>query len=74
MQVSKFCLEGTADQCGIQSIEYVATMTYMWDFMAIGKYQCTPLEKNTMLKAVDIISDEYRIVFMNYYKDYIDKE
>ncbi|XP_017468028.1 PREDICTED: SET and MYND domain-containing protein 4 [Rhagoletis zephyria] len=74
VRILKFCLEGTADQCGLQSIEYVATMTYMWDLIAIGKCQCTQLEKNSMLKALDIISDEYRIVFINYYKDYIDKK
>ncbi|XP_053965058.1 SET and MYND domain-containing protein 4 [Anastrepha ludens] len=72
VHILKFCLRGTADQCGIQSIEYVVTMTFMWDLIALGKCQCTQQEKTAMLEALHIISDEYRLVFENYYNDYID--
>ena len=69
--VLNFCQRGTIDRWGLQSIEYVTKMSVMWDLIAVGLYQCTQLELITMLKALDVISDEYKQVFLNYYNDYL---
>uniref|UniRef100_A0A0A1XT41 SET and MYND domain-containing protein 4 n=1 Tax=Zeugodacus cucurbitae TaxID=28588 RepID=A0A0A1XT41_ZEUCU len=69
--VLKFCQKATIDRWGLQSLEYVTKLSVIWDLIAVGIYQSPQLELKTMLQALDVISDEYKLVFLNYYKDYI---
>ncbi|CAD7013462.1 SET and MYND domain-containing protein 4 isoform X2 [Ceratitis capitata] len=71
VNILKFAMSVTADKWGQQSLEYVAIMSVLWDLIAMNKYQCTQLELNDMVKALDVVDEECRLLFMNYYKDYI---
>ncbi|XP_050322514.1 SET and MYND domain-containing protein 4 isoform X1 [Bactrocera neohumeralis] len=71
VSILNFCQRATIERWGLQSIEYVTKMSVLWDFIAVGLYQSTQLELKTMLKALDVISDEYKQVFLNYYNDYL---
>lgn len=69
--MTKYLMECTKHQSSANSIEYVAEMIYLWDIAAMGKYKCTPNEKEEMLFALSIISDQTKEIFLNYYNDYV---
>ncbi|XP_013105001.2 SET and MYND domain-containing protein 4 [Stomoxys calcitrans] len=69
--MTNYSLEYTKSQSCINSIEYVAEMTYLWDIAAIGKYKWCSKERDEMLFALNIISDDLKLIFLNYYNDYI---
>uniref|UniRef100_T1PJF5 SET domain protein n=1 Tax=Musca domestica TaxID=7370 RepID=T1PJF5_MUSDO len=71
IDMTKYLMECTKHQSSANSIEYVAEMIYLWDIAAMGKYKCTPNEKEEMLFALSIISDQTKEIFLNYYNDYV---
>ncbi|XP_075169984.1 SET and MYND domain containing, class 4, member 1 [Haematobia irritans] len=71
IEMTKYSLDCAKSQSCINSIEYVAEMLYLWDIAAIGKYKWTTREREEMLFALSIISDDFKLIFRNYYNDYI---
>ncbi|XP_033153270.1 SET and MYND domain-containing protein 4 [Drosophila mauritiana] len=66
-------LEGTAAQCGDNSTEYIARMTYLWDIIAQKKCRTDKKELLEMKGKVDYLASEHREVFLNYYNDFIEQ-
>ncbi|XP_073846414.1 SET and MYND domain-containing protein 4-like [Musca autumnalis] len=71
IDMTKYILEFTKNQSFINSNEYVARMTFLWDMVAMGKYKCSTSEKEEMLFALTILSDDTEEIFLNYYNDYV---
>lgn len=66
-------LEGIAAQCGDNSTEYIARMTYLWDIIAQKKCRTDRKELLEMKGKVDYLASEHREVFLNYYNDFIEQ-
>lgn len=71
IDITKYSLECTKSQSCVNSIEYVAELVYLWDIAAIGKYKCSTLEKEEMLFAISIVSTDLKVIFLNYYNDFV---
>lgn len=64
-------LQIVSAQYRVCSIQYVQHMSFLWDVMALGSYKCGDGELMQMLQALDFIPDEYKVIFINYYEDFI---
>ncbi|XP_037819709.1 SET and MYND domain-containing protein 4-like [Lucilia sericata] len=71
IEMLKYVLNVTRTESSINSIEYIVNMTHMWDLIAKHKYKCSKTAMNEMLWAVNIIADDLKVIFLNYYNDYI---
>ncbi|XP_065369897.1 SET and MYND domain-containing protein 4 [Calliphora vicina] len=67
----KYALNVTKTESSVNSIEYVILMSYLWDLLAKHKYKCSKAAMNEMLWALEIIADDLKVIFLNYYNDYI---
>ena len=67
----KFTLSVIKSESSTNSIEYICEMTYLWDLLAKRKTKCSTAEMDEMLAALNVIADDLKAVFLNYYNDYI---
>lgn len=60
------------DKSGQYTLSYIASFTYFWDLIALDcNVQCDKVEMQAMLEILKILSDDERVIFLNYYHDYI---
>lgn len=67
----EYSLNVIKSESSTNSIEYVCEMTYLWDLLAKRKYKCSSSVMDEMLAALNVIADDLKVVFINYYNDYI---
>jgi len=56
-----------------KSLAYVSKMAYLWDLVALGKHQFDDnfMSVDVMFDTLDILSEEMKNVYFNYYEDYL---
>ncbi|KAH8234213.1 hypothetical protein KR038_003660 [Drosophila bunnanda] len=67
-------LKGIAAQCGINSMEYLTQMTYLWDLIALKRCESNEMELTELKGKLEYLAREYREVFLNYYNDFIEQQ
>lgn len=58
-------------ECCEFSLEYVVIITFMWDLIALRKYRCSKAVMDKTLQAINILPDDTKAIFLNYYDDFI---
>ncbi|EDW02369.1 SET and MYND domain-containing protein 4 [Drosophila grimshawi] len=72
-RIIDFQLAGTAAQYGINSLEYMTKLTHLFDLIAWGKHKCSVPQLKTMRAALNNLPSETKVIFVNYYNDFIEQ-
>lgn len=73
IEMVKYSLQLEKAQCCEFSLEYVGILTFLWDLIALRKYMCSKAAMEKMLRAVNVLPDDTKVIFLNYFDDYIKK-
>lgn len=72
MKIICFVMAGKRDKEERRSLFYVIAFTFLWDLIALDCYdQFDPAEIREMLNELIVLPDDVRIIFINYYVDYV---
>lgn len=72
LNIIRFHVNYKLEKNGLYTLSYVTAITYFWDLIAINNdvdFDVTEIQKT--LQGLEILQDDVRIIFVNYYHEYI---
>lgn len=72
LNIIRFYANYKLEKNGLYTLSYVTAFTHLWDLIAVDddvRFDATEIRQ--MLQALEILPDDIRIIFLNYYHEYI---